>query len=186
MMNGLVSRYSSALLELAKEYNCVAAWQKQCKLIVSVWDDECASFFNSPSIDDSVKKKCLEASFSQSCDELLLNFMFILVDRKRITLLKEISSYYITYANQELRIMNGIVYSSTYLNADELGKIEKNLSKKKHNSVELSNYLDKRLLSGVKVVVDGETWDSSLKGRLDELSKTLLKDKRRRHVIKGR
>lgn len=65
--------------------------------------------------------------------------------------------------------MLGQVLSADHLSAEEVAELEKTFSKKVGKKVAFSVREDAALLAGLKVFVNGRTYDSSLQGQLDRL-----------------
>ena len=63
---------------------------------------------------------------------------------------------------------------------DELpiAELEKALSTKLQDKVELENRIDGNLIKGIKVVIDDVVMDDSMRYKIDALKETLLKDVR--------
>ena len=71
--------------------------------------------------------------------------------------------------------------------ADELGpvsythlvaRIEQAMAKRQGQNLELTNRVDPRLISGIKVVIGNEVIDGSMKSKIESLKSELLKESR--------
>lgn len=67
----------------------------------------------------------------------------------------------------------GQVITADHLSADEVAELEKTFSKKVGKKVAFSVREDSSLLAGLKVSVNGRTYDSSLQGQLDSLKRAV-------------
>ena len=124
------------------------------------------------------KKVLIGKVFKDSLSQLTLNFLNLLVDKKRINALAKICEEFNSLANKNQGIQEGTVYSSVKLSDDSLQKIKQRIEKENHTTVELINIVDEKLIGGFKVVIKDTVYDNSLKNKIDSLRYELLEGKR--------
>jgi F-type H+-transporting ATPase subunit delta len=72
-------------------------------------------------------------------------------------------------------MIRGIVRTAFHLSLDEMGRLEKHMSGLLGTDVVLTEQLDKALIAGVEVEVGGRVLDNSIRGRLREVRRLLLR-----------
>ncbi len=179
-MEQLSNRYGVALFELAKEENVVDVWQSQVKQISSLLskNNELLDFLEHVLILGKDKKEVVEKVFGKSIDKNILNFMFLLIDNKRVYILMDTFKKFNSLCNEAKNIEEGIVYSKRPLSDEEVTDVEKAMGKKFDKKIELSNKVDLNLLSGVKVVINNTVIDGSMRNKLDVLKENLQNESR--------
>lgn len=179
-MSQLDYRYATALFELAQETNNVDAWQGQMQMIRSVFvqNKDYISFFGHYRIANSSKKEVLRNVFQDKVDKDVLNFLLLLVDKKRIKNILGIATSFHSICNASKNIKEGLVYSVKELDPSDKSKIEETVGESLNCKVDLTNRIDRSLISGVKVVVEDQVIDGSLRNRMNSLKSELLKESR--------
>ena len=102
-----------------------------------------------------------------------MNFLFVLVDKNRASEYKEIFHQYYQLANPELGIKEGYVESVRPLDEKRIKALEDVLSTKELK-VELKQRINDNLISGFRVVFDGEIIDASMKEKVRKMNEMLL------------
>lgn len=178
-MNQLAKRYATALYDLAIEENKIELWQKQMKVITSVFNENEAflSIFAQYQITYEEKKEMLKNTLG-SMDHSLLNFLYLLVDCKRMNQIINIAESFQILCNQSKNVCVGVLFSARPLNQEQIRQIEEVMSKEKGQTIELINQIDSSLISGIKVKIEDEVWDASLKNRIHSLKNELMKESR--------
>lgn len=177
-MDQLAERYGTALFELAMEENQVNEWQKQAKVIQVVLTDDMNKFFVAEQITKDEKKKVLIDAFKDTISPRMLDFICLLIDHHRFTHIHAILTGFNTLCNQSKNVKEGIVYSARPLTENQIHEIEEAMSKKISFNCELINRIDPRLLSGFKVCIDNEVVDTSMKNKIVNMKRELLKGAR--------
>ncbi len=172
--------YAKALFLLDKESQSVAVSKKELgelsAFLSSEDGEELSSFLSSFALPYEKKLKVLsESVLSSLSSKNLISFLKLLLSKSLFSELPHIERDYRTLANEYLGIDEGIVYSVKPLTKEGIEKIEKSLSKKRGNAVELENRIDPKLIGGVRVYVGNELYDQSIEGRVESLRAKLLK-----------
>lgn len=169
--------YASALFSLSKDENKVSVYLKEIKEVEDVFNEN-PSFlesFSSYKVSVNEINTILEKAFKGLESPSLLPFLKLLVGKHLISSIHEIFKAYRTLANEYLGIKEGLIYSTTPLNEEEISRIEKALESKLNCKVCLTNKIDKKLIGGIKIVLDGKIYDGSVQNKIDTLRHTLLK-----------
>lgn len=174
-MDKIASRYAEALLEIATQMNTLDQFKSQAKLIGSSFRDypDFAQLFDKTQISSDEKKALLLEVFGSKVDEMMINLLCLLIDKKRIQRTEQIMNDFVHLVNLSRSIEEGIVYSIRPLSESDMKQLETQLSLKHHVSVELINKIDPSLISGLKIKFKESVIDASLSFQLESLRETL-------------
>lgn len=174
-MSQISDRYATAFLELVKEENKVSDAKAQAKVLYECFDNEVLHFLNINSIPNGEKKALINEWFS-SCDRDFVSLFCLLIDARRMNYAKEILRDFVSKCNKELGILEVYVTSAHELKENEKEKIVNAISQKYKQQVELYETVNNELLAGVKINIEGKVIDSTLRRRVDDMKKELLKE----------
>ncbi|UTJ05815.1 F0F1 ATP synthase subunit delta [Arcobacter roscoffensis] len=175
-MNDLIAkRYVKALVD-GRDSKAIKALSANLNTISTAYADEkFNSIISSPEVSDS-KKVELVLSLVKKADETLTNFVKLLGEKRRLSLLTDIAAeldVQIAKLNNEYV---GVVYTNQELSKDYVSSIEKQFSKKFDVNLSLSqNVCD---YDGIKVDIDGLGVEISF-------SKERLKSQMIDHILKA-
>jgi F-type H+-transporting ATPase subunit delta len=122
-----------------------------------------------PSIPVKNRTQLLDEAFGGQIHPYLLNFLKILVEKGMLrgfsTCCKSFRSSY----NKDHNISEATVISAVPLTREQAGALQKKLEKFSGKKVLLTQKVDKKVLGGLSVEIDGKLFDGTVEGRLDEL-----------------
>jgi F-type H+-transporting ATPase subunit delta len=72
-------------------------------------------------------------------------------------------------------MIKGIVRTAFPLSLEEMGRLEKQMSALLGTDVVLTEQLEKALIAGIEVEVGGRIYDNSIRGRLGEVRRQLVR-----------
>ncbi|MDR1136228.1 MAG: ATP synthase F1 subunit delta [Clostridiales Family XIII bacterium] len=168
--------YGTALFEAARDIGKVEAIAGELTDLEQIFKDEKAFFdlIRNPGIGAAEKKESINAVFKGRVEEELLNFLFILVDKRRFGQFPGIVKAFHKQMNDNLGISIGAIYSAVPLSDDRLGRFEEETGKLLRKNVKLENTVDAELLGGVKILIEGKLIDASIRKRLSSLKEQLM------------
>ena len=176
MINSVGLQYATALFDLAEENKSVNDYyQALCIINEVILEEEIKKTFEHPSISLEDKKMILKESLENSIDELLLNFLYVLIDNNRLNDLGLIVEAYKELLNEYENNIEVNVYSKYSLTEEQRVDITKKLSFHYQKNIILHEYLDESLLGGIKITCDGKIIDTSALHSLDSLKNSLKK-----------
>ena len=169
--------YGAALFEAAKELDKEDVILGELESLEEILDctRDFAEFLNSPAIEASAKKQVIKETLEGKFSKEMVNFLYVLVDKQRTAEIRKVRSRYIELYDQERGVAEGEIISVIPLTEQQLARFEKEMSKLLRKNIKLANTVDKTLIGGVKIKVDGKMIDKSLKGDLDMLLGELKK-----------
>lgn len=167
------SQYAGALFNVALNNDSLLLYKEQFKEFLSLYNEstELKGILNHPDINKDDKKKIIDNSMVM--DEYLKNFLKVLIDNNKVSLMDEIFNNFILKVNNTLGIEECKLISSKKLNDEDVFNIKKALEKKLNKKIEITLTVDPGLIAGIKVVFKNEIIDNSLKTRLHELKNSI-------------
>jgi len=136
--------------------------------------DELKTLLIDPSITEDVKIDIIESIFADSVDARIINFLKILVSKKRIGEFPQIYADFIAKLNIIHNIQPVTVVSAVELSEDYKHRIVDSLNNKLGKSVQPEWQVEKDIIAGLTVKINDDVIDMSLKNRIDSLSKSLM------------
>lgn len=175
-MNLVANRYAESLFALAKEENSIEVYQKDMQKIYEVFLDQTfVRFFSHVAIQDDIKMDILKKTFHQQVSEYVLNFLLLLVKKRRIRYILDICKQFQMLCYDYFNIRIGQLYTPFALENDEIEKVEKAVGNKEGKKVKLNMVIDQTLIGGIKVEINDHIYDDSLLYKLESLKKELLR-----------
>lgn len=178
-MDTVAERYAESLFALADEENAVSSYLDDMKLVDEVLesDPKIVQFFSHVLISDEDKCKLLDDSFSSSINKYVLNFLKLLVKKRRIRYIRDIVKSFIGLCNKKLGIEEGLVYTPYALSDEQLKDVEKAMSEKENKTIVLRQIIDESLIGGIKVQINTRVYDDSIKNKVEKLRSKLLESR---------
>lgn len=175
-MDAIASRYAESLFDLAKEENAIEVYQKDIIKVSDVFEDDVfVQFFSHVAVQDDDKINILKKSFQNQISEYVLNFLMLLVKKRRMRYIRQICQHFQFLCNDYFGIKVGKVYSAYALTDEQIHNIENAMSQKMEKKVQLRMVVDESLIGGIRVEIDNHIYDDSLSYKLESLRKELLR-----------
>jgi F-type H+-transporting ATPase subunit delta len=176
MQINVARRYGLALFELANERNVLERIAADIRTIDTVLSKipEFVNLFSSPVTKAEKLQKILEKAFKPIVHELTWEFLKILVQKKRVSVLKGIPLVFNKLYNDCYGIVDVTVESVYPLSDNEKTAIILKLEEKTGKKVHLDFKLNKRLLAGFKLYMGEKLKDCSIAGKLQRLRTKML------------
>lgn len=178
-MDTVAERYAESLFALASEEDAISSYLDDMKLVDEVLesDPKIVQFFSHVLISDEDKCKLLDNSFSSSINKYVLNFLKLLVKKRRIRYIRDIVKSFIGLCNKKLGIEEGLVYTPYALSDEQLKDVEKAMSEKENKTIVLRQIIDESLIGGIKVQINTRVYDDSIKNKVEKLRSKLLESR---------
>ncbi len=168
--------YGEALYNAAKDLGKEKELLEEAKAVKEILKNE-ESFLmliNDPTITASEKKKIITNVFGGKISQELLNFFFVLIDKRRISHFIKMVDVFEKLVNTQEGFATGVVYSARELSKEKLAKIEEETGKLIREKVKLTQEIDTSLIGGIKILVNGKIIDASIRNRLQDISGQLI------------
>jgi len=130
--------------------------------------------WETPSIDAEQKRAVLDAIVArQGTSRMVRNFIAVLIDHRRVSLLAPIVKQFEQELNQRMGFTEAEITSAHELNQADRGTIEARVEKVTGKKVRARYSLDESLLGGAVVKVGSTIYDGSVKGQLERMRQAL-------------
>ncbi len=170
-------RYSRALFEVAKESNELQKIEKGLKDFQFLLNNssEIQNFIKDPTLNINFQKNVInlitdKLNFSKN----LKNFLFLLIEKRRIFFVNKISETFLKICSQERGEVKASLISSKELSTSELEKISKDLSNSMGAEIKFDYIIDKELIGGLKLQLGSFMIDTSIKSKLKKYEHAML------------
>lgn len=165
--------YAEALFELSQAVQLIEKTLEDLNLITTTLEQSSIlkSFLVNPLVISKAKKSVLSDLFLDQISTHVFNFLLLLIDRRRITLLNSVAACYLDLVNQIQLVTLVDVYSVvglTELQKDHLKEKLQFITNSKQ--VKLISHIDTELIGGFVVKIGSKIIDMSIYGQLSQIS----------------
>jgi F-type H+-transporting ATPase subunit delta len=133
---------------------------------------ELRELLRNPQLDPRSKRAALEDLLS-GAEELLRNFMLVLVDKNRAGQLEEIAREFERLAAEHEGIVHAELTTAVELSDAEAKKLMEQIEQASGQKVEATRNVDTDLIGGMILQVGSRRLDASVRGRLERLRREL-------------
>jgi F-type H+-transporting ATPase subunit delta len=146
----IAKRYAAALSSVSKDVAGIA--EVLNVLTEAINNDEVKTALTSPIVSGEKKTEMILSSLGKKTDAILVNFIKILGENKRLDLIPAISKVLNADLQKESNQYEGVLKSKETLDEKELDKLEKTLKKYTGSTIKLTQETSD--LDGLRVSVD--------------------------------
>ena len=167
-------RMARALLEVAEKKREAAAVQTGVRQVVAALHDlpELHSALSNPALSVDRRKRIVAAVFA-SAPELVRGFLELLVARELTSLLPQVERSYTAQWNARRGVVTAEAVTAVPLEEGLVRALEQAIHTVTGLTAELSEKTDPAVLGGVFLKMGGQTYDGTVRGRLQALRRTL-------------
>ena len=170
------NRYASALFEAGIELDKTKEFNKELEFLKEVFEgeDKLLQILHHPKISNSEKVDLIDNLFKDRISQELINFLYILIDKRREGYILEIIDEYKILFNKRENIIN--VTSITAVPMEESSKLKliTVLQEKLKKTINLTNEIDETIIGGVLLKVEDKLVDGTFKGQLEAMGKAIM------------
>lgn len=173
LMSTIALPYAEALLDIAKQKSLLDEFTQNLSSISTVLSEsqELRELLSNPVVDTVLKKETLKRLFSNQINDSILNFLFILADRRRINSLDVIIEKYLELNYRLESVIIADVSSAVDLNDMQVQALIKQIKlMTKSNKVKLVVNKNSHLIGGFVIKIGSKIIDTSLFGKLNKIS----------------
>ena len=177
LSNQLAVKYAQALYELAAERDMLGRVQQELEVVAETLRQhgDLGTLIYHPRVLPQAKKDTLRKIFADEVQSFVLNFLLLLVDKRRETALPGILQEYTKLANTAQGIVEAQVVTAVALSAAQAEALAVKLGQVVSRKVVLKTRVDKSILGGVVVQMGDKLIDGSVVRQLSTLRGVLLK-----------
>jgi F-type H+-transporting ATPase subunit delta len=166
--------YARALFDAALEENRLQPVREQLAQVVEAERDvpELRELLRNPQLDQRARAAALQDVLSDG-DELLRNFMLVLVDKGRAGQLEEIAREFERLVAEHEGVIHADLTTAVELSDEEARDLLKEIEDSTGRKVEATRKVDPDLIGGIVLQVGSYRLDASVRGRLNRLRREL-------------
>ncbi len=169
-MTGIAHQYALAVFLLAKEIDKELVFKDLLDKFSWGLDEETYKFFAHPKISKIEKREMLEKVVE---DKLLLNFLKVLVDNDRFSIIQAVVVAYQVILDELNKVMKVKVYSKKPLTKTNLEKISKKLQNTYNRNIKIEVEIENTIIGGFRIEFEGNVIDETINKQLDDLKSSL-------------
>ncbi len=169
-------RYARAIFGAALEENILSRVAGDLANVLTLHrrDPAFLNFLMTPEVLTDGKEEFIRAAFGSQLDPLTVNFLLLLMDKKRIAHLPGICEDVRKLYEEQQGLLRAEVLSAVPLDAAQEARLKQELDRLSGMDVRLEKRLDPSVLGGVVVHMGKQVIDRSLRRGLRELGDRLL------------
>jgi len=174
----IANRYADALVEIVKSgkltYEKVST---DLNLIQStlIQSPDLNEFLINPIISIEDKKSIIDKVFSEEIDGLVVNFLKVLIDKSRFSSFNEVLESYNEILDKINKLSRIKVISAVSLSDDAKWRLKEKLESKLQKTVVFDWEINSEIIAGLVIKMGDNIIDMSLKHKIEDLSKNIMK-----------
>ena len=176
MISNISKRYARAFFDIAGEEKKLEQYYNELHQFSSIiaQNKDLGGFLANPIFEQESKKRVLEKIIGKlSLSPMTINFLKLLIDKKRIDILPDIETCYRQLMDETLQRVRVTVKTAFPLSGEMQSYITSSLKKMTGRSVEVTVEDDKNLLGGIVIGVGDTLYDGSIKNQLNNMRNLL-------------
>jgi F-type H+-transporting ATPase subunit delta len=165
--------YAEALFRVAQTGN-MAAWSTLVGELANIGGNaDVQAFARNPNVKDTQVFEAFEAMIKSPLTAEAKNFISMLIENGRVSLLPEIGAQFAVLKNAQEGAADAYITSAFEISAAQVADLVKTLEKKFGRKLNPTVTVDSSLIGGVRVVVGDEVLDTSVRARLQQMNVAL-------------
>jgi F-type H+-transporting ATPase subunit delta len=175
-MEEIAQVYARSLFEVANEQDKLDVVREQVGQFADALDEsrDLQVFFFSPYFSTEEKKDGLK-TLVEDADEVIVNFLELLVEKHRMPLVFRVRRAYDELWRKENKLLSVEVTSAIELDPSVVEQIGQRIGEQTDRKVELSSKVDPDILGGIVLQVGNSILDASIRNRLEQLRRQVAK-----------
>jgi F-type H+-transporting ATPase subunit delta len=168
-------RYAQAAFDIALEKKELDKWQTDLRAVAGLGEDSTiVAFLESPKFDFSAKTKLLSERLVD-IDPLVLNLVYLLISKGRLSIIGEITDEYQRLVDSYHGIERAEVITAVPLDDQDKINLGERIGSIVGKKVVVEPEVDPRLIGGFIVRIGGKLLDGSTHSRLEALKRELVR-----------
>ena len=167
--------YAQGLYTLAQEEGLTEQIMTELSVLEQAVDEQYLNLLSTPALPKEERCGLLDQAFRGKVHVYVLNFMKLLTEKGYIRHFSGCCAAFRQQYNEDRGILPVRVVSAAALTDTQLEKLKETLEKRTGKTVSLQCSVDAGVLGGVRLDYDGVRIDGTVKARLDEVRRLLLK-----------
>jgi F-type H+-transporting ATPase subunit delta len=167
--------YSDALFEVGLEKESLETLLEEFSFIEKTFLEypDFLELFKTPRISIEERKETIEKIFGGKISNEMLNFLKIILDKRRASEIFEIKNEFQVAVHKHNNILEATVVSAVAITEEQSNKIIKSMSAVTGSDILIKNKVDETLLGGLVIYIGDKVIDGSVKKKLSDLKEEL-------------
>lgn len=166
--------YARAAFDYASSNNVIDQWAEMLNFCAVVADDETMkAALDQPSLNWQQSANLFSEVCGDQLDSQAKNFIKLLAENDRISLLPDIAVLYHHYKADAQGTVDAELVSALEVSEQQIEAISASLTKRLGKKVSLTTRIDESLIGGAVIRAGDMVIDGSVRGRLEKLSNSL-------------
>ena len=168
----IAERYAKAFLDIGIDRGSLESLGDELARVNTLFQEseELRTLVRHPSFDVETRKRVLDELMGRVVvSPTCRNFIFLLTDQGRITLIDHVTRAFNDLVDRHLGRVRAKVTVAQPLSELNKGRVERVLSKVTSKQVIIESEVDTSIIAGVIAEVDGQVFDGSVRTRLNTL-----------------
>ena len=167
--------YAEAAFKISLEDNSVKEWTHDLLLLVAIIEsEEIKEALTNPKITNEERVKLLLSFLKKQANAHLQNFLTLLLEKKRIIFMKEISEIFENLKSDYNKVCNVEIETPYVLSSSQLKELENYLKLEYKSQIKIHQVINKELIAGIKIKVNNEVTDLSIRNKLENVTQHLM------------
>ncbi len=167
--------YGGSLYDLAAEEKMTDVIMEQMQMMRLIFREnpDYLKLLSEPSIPVNDRKKLVDEAFGDGTEKYLINFIKLLCDKNILNQFSGCCEEFTRRYNADNNIAEAVVTSALPLTEEQQKALSDKLIQISGKKVTLTNKIDKSVVAGLIVELDGVRLDGTVRGRLTGISRKL-------------
>ena len=169
--------YAQAVVRVARDGDLIEPVGRELLLFSRLYaeNEGMRRLLECPRVGDPAKKKLVkDVGDALGLGDLTIHFIMLLVDKRRIRFIHQISTEYAKIADREAHRQTALIKSAIPLSETQRDRLKGIIERITGTSVKLRVVKDEDIIGGVVVKVGDKLFDGSLQGELMKIGKKLM------------
>lgn len=173
-LSTLARPYAKAAFEYALEGNVLENWSDMLSLAAAVsQQDKVAELLASPNLTCGQQASSFISLCGEALDQQGSNFISVLAENKRLSLLPQISEQFEVFKSQQQQLVDVSLTSAFEVDESQQQALATKLRETLKREVQMHTQVDKDLLGGVLIRAGDLVIDGSVRGKLAKLAEVM-------------
>lgn len=171
----LARPYAKAVFAYASEQSATDSWSNALQVLsATVQDEAFSAYLNRPELTPLEKVKLFAKVSDEAQTEAVSNFLTLLAENDRLSLLPEIEAEYEQLKSQNNNIVDVLIESALPLTAVQEQLLTHALKRRFNSTVNVSVEVNPALIAGVVIRAGDQVIDDSALNKLEKMRTRLL------------
>lgn len=171
----LARPYAKAAFAYASEQSATDTWSNALQLLsAAVQDEAFSAYLNRPELSPKEKVKLFTQVLGEQQSEALSNFIVLLAENDRLSLLPEVANEYEALKSQNNNVVDVVIESAFPLTAVQEQLLTDALVKRFNAKVQVTVEVNPALIAGVVIHAGDQVIDDSALSKLEKMRTRLL------------